>query len=191
MTFLHVFTEEESAKILFEAILPKLLPEGVFFNVYKHQGKQDLERSLRTTLPSISKIPGSRILITRDQDNADCKDIKSRINEIAFEFCHCPYLIRIVCHELESWFLGDLNAIKSVFPRFNPESYRNKAELRIIDKVVSPQEYLLKIIPEYSGRAYLPKLETAEKISPYLDLANNNSASFNHSISGIRKLVDQ
>lgn len=191
MTFLHVFTEEESAKILFDAILPKLLPEGVFFNVYKHQGKQDLERSLRTTLPSISKIPGSRILITRDQDSADCKDIKNRINEIAFEYCQCPYLIRIVCHELESWFLGDLNAIKSVFPRFNQEAYRNKAELRIVDRVVSPNEYLLKIIPEYSGRAYLPKLETAEKISPYLDLDKNNSTSFNNSISGIKRLVNQ
>jgi hypothetical protein len=191
MTFLHIFTEEESAKILFEAILPKLLPEGVFFNVYKHQGKKDLEKGLRTTLPSISKIPGSRILITRDQDSGDCKDVKTRLNEIAFEFCQCPYLIRIVCHELESWFLGDLNAIKCVFPRVNADAYRNKAELRNVDKVVSPNEYLLKIIPEYNGRKYLPKLETAEKISPYLDLDNNTSASFNISISAIRSLVDQ
>lgn len=191
MTFLHIFTEEESAKILFEAILPKLLPEGVFFNVYKHQGKQDLERGLRTTLPSISKIPGSRILITRDQDSGDCREVKTRLNEIAFEYCQCPYLIRIVCHELESWFLGDLNAIKCVFPRFNADAYRNKTELRNVDKVISPNEYLLKIIPEYNGRTYLPKLETAEKISPYLDLDNNTSASFNISISAIINLVNQ
>jgi len=190
MTFLHVFTEEESAKILFEAILPKLLPEGVFFNVYKHQGKQDLERGLRTTLPSISKMPGSRILITRDQDSADCKDVKTRINEIAFEYCQCPYLIRIICHELESWFLGDLHAISFVFPRFKPDVFLNKAELRDVDRIVSPNEYLLKIIPEYSGRTYLPKLETAEKISQYLNLDKNNSTSFNHSIAGIRKLAN-
>jgi len=136
-------------------------------------------------------MPGSRILITRDQDSADCKDVKNILNEIASEYCHCPYMIRIVCHELESWFLGDLNAIKTVFPRFKPEAYRNKADLRNVDKVVSPNEYLLKIIPEYNGRTYLPKLETAEKISPFLDLDNNNSTSFNNSISGIRKLVKQ
>jgi hypothetical protein len=73
MTFLHVFTEEESARRVFDIILPKILPDGIYFKVYSHQGKNDLEKALRTTLPTISKIPGSRILITRDQDSADCK----------------------------------------------------------------------------------------------------------------------
>lgn len=77
MICLHIFPEEPSAKILFEAILPELVSENVTFRIYPHQGKQDLEHALRKTIPTISKIPGSRILITRDQDSADCKDVKS------------------------------------------------------------------------------------------------------------------
>ena len=58
MTFLHIFTEEPSLKIVLETILPKILPENVYFQIYSHQGKQDLERALTLTLPTISKIPG-------------------------------------------------------------------------------------------------------------------------------------
>ncbi len=72
MITFHVFTEERSAKNVFDELLPKILHENVNFRIYPHQGKQDLERALRTTLPTISKLPGSKILITRDQDNEDC-----------------------------------------------------------------------------------------------------------------------
>ena len=41
MTFLHIFTEEPSLKIVLETILPKILSEEVHFQIYSHQGKQD------------------------------------------------------------------------------------------------------------------------------------------------------
>jgi hypothetical protein len=137
MITLHVFTEEPSAKNVFDVLLPKLLPEDVSFRVYPHQGKRDLESALRKSLPSISKIPGSRILITRDQDSADCTDVKGGISEIIDNSCKCDYLIRIACKELESWILGDLEAIKSAYPRFKPELHLTKSDFRNVDHITN------------------------------------------------------
>ena len=191
MTTLHIFTEEPSLKLVLETILPKILPESVYFQIYSHQGKQDLERALRTTLPSISKIPGSKILVTRDQDSSDCKDLKQHLIQLIGLNCHCDFFVRIVCRELEAWYLGDMLAIQQAFPRFNANLYKNKAEFRNVDRLQSPNRELLKLIPEYHDRDYLPKLEAAEYISPFLDLENNKSESFNQTINAILKLVNQ
>jgi hypothetical protein len=189
MKTIHIFTEEPSAKNVFEAILPKLLPNDVTFRVYPHQGKQDLEKALKTTLPSICKMPGARILVTRDQDSEDCVEVKERIRDVIADRCSCGYYIRIICRELESWFLGDLEAIRDAFPRFKPDNYSNKADFRNVDKINQPNRYLLKIIPEYSGRETLPKLEVSETIAPLLDLDSNKSHSFNQTLAAIRNLA--
>ncbi|HMQ62161.1 MAG TPA: DUF4276 family protein [Flavilitoribacter sp.] len=188
-TFLHVFTEEPSCKNVFEVLLPNILPEHISFNIYSHQGKQDLKKALGRTLPTISKIPGSKILVTRDQDSASCIDVKRQLDEIVNENCSCDYRIRIVCRELESWFLGDLSAIEKAYPRFKPSQISNKSELRDVDEINNPKEFLLKNIPEFSGRQYLPKLEFSSSIAPFMDLEKNKSKSFNHTISAIKELI--
>ncbi len=76
MPFLHVLTEEPSMKIVLDELLSKLLPADVYFRVYPHQGKQDLERALHSTVPTLSRTPGSSVLIVRDQDRHDCRTLK-------------------------------------------------------------------------------------------------------------------
>jgi hypothetical protein len=190
MTTLHVFTEEPSAKKVFDIILPKLLPENVSYRVYPHQGKQDLERALKNSVPTISKIPGSKIIITRDQDSSDCKLVKKYIKEKIELNCSCEFKIRIVCRELESWYLGDLHAIKEAYPRFRPDQYQNRTDFRNVDNITSPSKYLLKIIPEFKKRASLPKLEVADSITPHLDLEANRSTSFNRTLEAIKSFVE-
>lgn len=188
---LHIFTEEPSAKKLFDSILPKLLPPDVQFRVYSHQGKQDLEKALKNTLPSISRTYGARILVIRDQDSAECIDVKKAIKSKIGNSCTCQFFIRIACRELEAWYLGDLDAIKNAYPRLRPENYSGKADLRNVDEIMNPAEYLLKIIPEYSSRHFLPKIEVSESIAPFLNFENNTSVSFNQTISAIRKLASE
>lgn len=190
MTILHIFTEEPSLKIVLENILPKVLPKNVYFQIYSHQGKQDLEKALTKTLPSISRIPGSKVLVTRDQDSSDCKEVKQNLFELIELNCQCDFSIRIVCRELESWYLGDLDAIERAYPRFKAIQYKTKAEYRNVDKLQSPNRELLKIIPEYSNREYLPKLEAAEMISPQLNINNNKSESFNQTLNAIKRLTN-
>lgn len=45
----------------------------------------------------------------------------------------CPKLIRIVCKELEAWYLGDFLAIHKVYNNFKYKSYDGKAKFRIPD----------------------------------------------------------
>jgi len=186
---LYIFTEEHSCKIVFDLILPKLLPKAISFKVFPHQGKQDLERGLRLSMPAISKTPGAKILILMDQDSNDCKELKSSLKEIIEDKCHCEYSIRIICKELESWFLGDLYAIKAAYPRFKPELYASKSNFRNVDKITNPSKQLLKIIPEYAKRSSLPKLEVSESIANHLDIERNRSSSFKNTIMAISKLI--
>ncbi len=190
MIWLHIFTEEPSLKIVLDNIIPKIIPEQTHFKVYPHQGKQDLEKALKTTLPSISKMPGAKIIITRDQDNDDCHVLKSNLNDIVHNTIGCEYKIRIICKELESWFLGDLVAVENAFTRFKSGQHINRSELRTVDNISNPSDFLKKIIPEYSNSDTLPKLETAQKIAKHLNLNNNKSESFNQMVKAIKDLTN-
>ena len=65
MKTLFILTEEESLRIALDVILPKLIdPSRVSYQVIAHDGKQDLETAIRRTVPSLSRIPGARIIVT-------------------------------------------------------------------------------------------------------------------------------
>lgn len=187
---LFVFVEEQSAKHILDKLLPKIVGTAVSFRVFPHQGKQDLEKALCTTLPSLSKVPNSRIVITRDKDSAECMELKKRLNVIVSKNCHAPYIVRIVCNELENWILGDLDAIKQAFPRFNKSKYEQKADFKNVDSIQNASILLKNIIPEYSMYKYLPKIECSENISRFLDVNKNKSESFNQFVKGVKRLIE-
>lgn len=191
MTYIHIFTEESSIKEVLDVILPKILPENVEFRIYPHQGKDDLEIALARMVPSLSQIPGSKIIVTRDQDALDCKIVKKNLLQIIEGKCNCPYKICIVCRELESWFLGDLPAIESAYNRFKSNQYANKAQFRNIDGISKPSQLLKKIIPDYTHHKSLFKIGTAQRIAPHMNLETNKSASFQHFIKTIKTLLEE
>ena len=186
---LYIFTEEESARTVLNILLPHILPAEATFQIFSHQGKQDLEKSLPKTLPAISRIPNARILILEDQDSNDCLSLKAKLKAIADVNCTAPYKIRIVCKCLENWFLGDLKAVAQTFPRFKAEKHAHKASFRHIDAIGNAPGELLQIVPELRGKSRLPKMETAKRIAAHLNIENNQSGSFNQTIAAIRKLV--
>jgi hypothetical protein len=188
---LYIFTEETSAEKCFEAILPKIILDSQSFKILAHGGRENLKKALKTTLPKISESNGVRILITIDQDKHDCKNLKKELQEIIQKNCRCSYKIRIVCKELESWFLGDLEAISKAYPRFRADKYRNKSDMRNVDAINSPSKKLLKIITQLEGRKFLSKNELSEKISNHLDLTKNTSNSFNQTVQAIKFLFQK
>jgi hypothetical protein len=189
MKVIHIFVEEPSIKQVLDEVIPKVLPENVYFTVYPHQGKQDLEKAIRSTIPTISKTEGARIIICRDQDSALCREVKQKIIELVNGNIFCHFKVRIVCKELESWFLGDLDAVSNAYPRFNPDSISGKAKLRNVDEIVNPAQYLLKSIPELVHKEHLPKIENARKIAPFLTIEGNYSKSFIQMIEAVKYLA--
>lgn len=189
MIHLFIFTEEKSFELLTEILLPELVSEKCVWRVFSHQGKQDLEQAVKKIVPSISRIPGARILITRDQDMEDCLEVKKKIIETIDGKCESPYKIRIVCRALENWFLGDLKAVEKSYSGFKSKNYENKSEFREIDNIQNAHLVLQKIIPQYKNHAYLPKLETAQSIGPNMDLKMNRSKSFQNFIKAVQDLL--
>lgn len=105
--------EEPSMEEMLRGFLPQMFPEwqeSVHWLCIPHDVKSDLEKSIPRKLRAWGE-PGVRFLVLRDKDSADCHDVKTRLQALCEEGGRPDTLIRIPCHELEAWFLGDLRAV--------------------------------------------------------------------------------
>lgn len=174
--------EEASLKGLLDIILPRILPSGVTFMTVAHEGKQDLERSIPRKLRAWLE-PDVRFVIVRDQDGADCIRLKERLYRLCVESGRPDTLVRIVCNELESWFLGDLAAVADAFNMPALIRLQNKAKYRNPDNLTNAAQELKKIVPGYQ------KLRGARLIAEHLRTISNRSTSFHVFIEGVKRVA--
>jgi hypothetical protein len=109
--------EEPSTKYLLDGLLPRLMPgwvAGQHFLCVPHEGKSDLDRSLPRKLAAW-RVPGDRFVVLRDNDAAVCEDVKARLTRLCADSGRADTLVRLVCQELEGWYLGDLDALAQAF----------------------------------------------------------------------------
>ena len=177
-----IFCEELSAKVFLDEFLPPLLPVGVSLRTIPHQGKTDLQRSLPKKLKAWLD-PEARFVILHDKDHNDCHKLKADLRLICTSArSDIKPLIRIVCHELESWYLGDPIALQSAFPRFKPGSIQGKAKFRNVDAVANASEELTKLVPNYE------KVTSSRILGNVMSPQNNSSQSFQVFWKGIEAL---
>jgi hypothetical protein len=167
---------------MLDIILPKLIP-SIETTIINFEGKQDLEKNIEKKIKHWGT-PDTVFLVTRDQDSEDCQVIKERLlQKVISSGKENVSLIRIACHELESFYLGDLLAVEKGMNIANLSKKQNKKKFRTPDTIVEAKEELQKI-----AKTYQP-VSGSKKISKYLELdGNNKSISFNFLISGIKKL---
>ena len=175
--------EEESARVMLDGLLPRILPEGMTYICIPFEGKQDLERQLVRRLRGY-RVPGAKFVVLRDQDAEDCKVVKRRLVAKCSESGKSGVLVRIACRELESWYLADLEAVEKGMGITGQRLVKRQNELKFVspDNYVSPLGTLKQIVPSYQ------KVGGSRAIGPYLDLNNTRSLSFSSFIKGIRKL---
>jgi hypothetical protein len=178
------FLEELSAKKMLEVIVPKIL-NNITTIYITFQGKQDLEKNIELKLKNWN-VPNAKFLIMRDKDSGNCKEIKQNLLEkIQNSGKENSSLVRIACHELESFYLGDLSAVGDAFNLNNISKNQDKKKYRNPDNLTNAKEELKKVINNYA------EISGSKKISPFLKLDNSNkSVSFNFLISGIQKLCN-
>ncbi len=84
MTTIDFFTEEESAGIILDAILPQLLPDGTEWNVYSFHGKNDMLQKLPNRLRAYRHRPLSsrKVVVLIDSDHQDRSELKFRLNRL-------------------------------------------------------------------------------------------------------------
>lgn len=109
MATLVCFLEERSAKAMLNIILPKLLPSRVSFQCIAFEGKADLRKNFAKKLKK-HLAPDSVFLIMCDQDAMECRQLKQELQKKIPQDKRAK--VRIACRELESFYLGDLEAVE-------------------------------------------------------------------------------
>jgi hypothetical protein len=174
--------EEESMKALLDILLPQILPQEINFLCIPHEGKQGLEKSIPRKLRAW-QTPDTAFVIVRDKDSADCIAIKKHLVNLCTQAGRSDSLVRIACHELESWFLGDLAAVEKAFNIKKLAEQQRNRKYKEPDKLSNASEELEKLVKGYR------KVSGAKKIATYMDIHQNYSHSFNCFISGVSGLI--
>ena len=181
MSEIVFFLEEPSAQALLEGLLPRLLPQGQSIRYLVFEGKQDLEKQLARKLRGY-RVPEAKFVILRDKDSGDCRKTKDELVAQCTLAGHPDALVRIACHELESWYLADLSAVEKAL-NLNGLARRQGSRLCAKpDSYPSPYQTLKKLAPSYQ------KVSGSREIGLHLDTGNTRSKSFSVFIAGLRKL---
>lgn len=176
--------EEPSMREVLRVILPAILPSEISFLLIVHEGKQDLERSIPRKLRAWQN-PEARFVIMRDQDAADCEILKQHLLTLCETAGRTDCLVRIVCRELESWFLGDLNAVSQAFSLPKLSKLQEKEKFRFPDRLGNAATELRKLVRGYQ------KVSGARTIAQHLDISSNHSKSFQVFLAGLQQLVEE
>lgn len=179
--------EERSMKNVLDQLLPKIIPDKITYLCIPHQGKQHLWKSIPTKIKPFQYSPDTRFMIVHDQDSHDCKKLKSELLEICKTAGKSNnVMIRIICHELESWFLGNLAAVEKAY-HMKPDSLskqQSKQKYRNPDQLNSAKQELKRLVKEYYPGIH------SKKIAPHLSLTDNTSHSFQVFIKGIKHILE-
>lgn len=179
--------EEPSMEIALREVLPKILPKGYRLGsncfLRPHAGKVDLQNSIARKIKVFSHFHETvKVVIVHDQHSDDCKRLKKSLLKICSQNGSCEVLIRVVCKELESWFLGDLNAIHKAYPSLHITSDMRK-KFCDPDKFTNAADELKKLLKAVS------KGKASREIAPYMDITANRSESFSQFVTGIGKFL--
>ncbi|MCM1100263.1 MAG: DUF4276 family protein [Clostridium sp.] len=173
--------EEQSMKYFLDGLLPRILPAGIRFITVPHEGKSDLQKSLTAKLQGWNE-PNVKFVVVQDQDSNDCKKLKEKLLELC-RGSNKEVLVRIACHELESWYFGDMDSLGMAYDR-DLSVAKRKSKYRIPDAIVNPKTELRRLLPEHQ------QIAGAKKIAPIINIDNNTSVSFQMFINGVRRLAE-
>lgn len=202
---IHVLVEEPSAEAALENLLPRIVGDrSVDWSIYPFQGKHQLLARLQDRLRGYARRVHNediRVVVLIDEDRQDCHDLKQQLELYAKRAGlstksspdrngNFTVLNRIAIEELEAWFFGDPDAVRSAYPRV-PGNLGGKRQFRDPDRISGgTAEALFRILKRANYfRDYLPKIEVARAISRHMDPTKNRSHSFQNFVEGIEALA--
>lgn len=191
---LVLLLEEQSMENVLKALLPKLSSqEEHSWELHSYFGKKNLLKQLPKLLRAYSRwIPEHyRIIIIVDQDRDDCSELKQSILSAVYE-CGLQdrAIVRIVVVMLETWYLGDPNALVAVFPKLKRLHISQKAIYRQVEARPNPAEDIDRVLKSVGYDGYL-KVQHSIDISPHLNIDKglNRAHSFGVTIESIRSIL--
>lgn len=146
----------------------------------------------RTFAPSQDQID-YRIMVVCDLDDKQETDFRSTLDNLLKECDNSLHVcFSFAIEELEAWFLGDINAIQKAYPNVKLQILQSYVN----DSICGTWETLAKALEidvaklkknSYSLIGNL-KCTWAENITPYMNIDNNLSKSFNIFMTKIKEL---
>lgn len=187
---LEVLVEEPSMEQLLRAVFPRMLSR-ISYDVFTHQCKQDLLQRLPERLQGYSRwlTPDHKILVVLDRDGDDCVRLLADIDRVVTNASLVPrskgssqpfqVATRLAIEELEAWYFGDWEAVRSAYPRV-PETIPAQARYRKPDVIKGGTWENFERVLQKAGyfQGGLRKIEAAKTIGPHMNPDRNTSPSF-------------
>lgn len=171
-------------------LLPRMLPEDCSFQIHPFQGKQDLLSKLEGRLRGyLAWLPKDRcIVVVVDKDDDDCKQLKQQMEQIARRVglrtsstssSNWQVANRIVIEELEAWYFGDWDTVRSAYPKV-PANVPKQRPYRNPDAIAGGTWEAFERLMQKHGyfKGGLPKIEVARVLGQSIDPARCRSPSF-------------
>ncbi len=168
-------------KRLLDELLPRVMPTMAFCCVV-HEGREDLEKSIPRTVRAWRE-PGVRFVVMRDQDGSDCHEVKARLGCLVRQGGRPDVLVRVVCRELEAWYLGEPEALATAYGDARLRQLANRARFRNPDTVVRPSQVLAELVPGFR------KVAGARLLGRHLTRSGNRSRSFRALMDGLDRIA--
>lgn len=196
---IEILVEEPSMKEFLDPILPKIIHPPDTGNIHVLSCfKTKLEKRLRG-FGHLDPVQ-YKVIIIYDLDRKDCREMKQWLEEIVHraglhsktnpeESGSYSVITRIAIQELESWILGDFQAIHAVYSRI-PKTLGTSTKFQNPDSLGNTWETLHTLLKKhgYYGDIY-PKIEVARKVAPHIDPHLNQSQSFQVFLDGLRSFL--
>lgn len=213
---IEILVEDRSGEQLLSILAPQLLGdfgEPHTWRIISYKGigripkglkartdpnKRILLDQLPRLLTGYGKTPGiDAVVVVLDVDKRDCRDFLAELQRLAANCNPLPRTIfRLAIEEIEAWYLGDQKALTAAYPR----ARREVLDRYVQDCACNTWELLADAIYPGGSKAIkekgwpLPgqiKHEWANTIGPSMDIANNESPSFNKLRDGFHRLISE
>ncbi len=184
MSDLVFIVEEPSKEAFLRAFLPRVgVPGGITVHYQTGAGHSDFRSLVRTVLREW-RTPGARFIVLCDQDRSDCLERKRELLALIPDQLRPNTATRIVCDELESWYVGEPAALEQALPEFGPVVA--VPELRgPPDAIARPSQLIARRL----GRRKLKKVALASQIGALMNPDANASHSFNLFLRTLRRIL--
>lgn len=202
---LEVLVEDRSTEQALRHLIPQIAPH-CSFNIRSFDGQRGLMKRLPGRLRGYAERvrydPNLRIVVVVDLDDDNCHELKKTLEDMtrsagltslrSVRTAQIPIVAtRIAIEELEAWFVGDVGALRTAYPRI-PQSLAARHNLREPDDVRGGTWEAVERLLQSHGYHHggMRKIALADEVARHMDVENNRSTSFCCLRDGIRRLTN-
>lgn len=214
---IEILIEDLSGQKMLEILMQRIVGADISYSIHKYKGIGHLpknisdsrnagSKALLNNLPRLLNGLGKTfqgygkeypavVFVIMDLDRNNFSIFRNQLLEV-LDVCDTKPETKfcIAIEEGEAWLLGDMDAIRTAYPNAKTSTLNSYVN----DSICGTWEVLADAIhplgssglklagPHVSGTA---KYEWAKNITPYLDLDNNQSPSFNYFYSKMNEIV--